>query len=296
MSDKYKNYTITLTLADGRKYNLPIAVPQGEKGEKGEDGHTPQIGVDYWTNADKKEIEAYIDKEIAEFDFVKVVSVLPEEGLPNRVYFVPKEEPATQDLFDEWCWLNRGTDKEPNWDWEFKGTKQIKVEMTEYVRFTDYATASKAGVVKVFAGSHGLNVTNGILILLPASNEEIENQKNIYKPITAGNYKHAVKVGITTNTETWTDEDKAKACDTIGAIPTPKANGEFSFVKLDRQGKNPTLMRISVVPVAWAAPTFDGNANLKTSTPKEDNDCVPKEYVDVLIAELRAEIEALKNG
>ena len=47
--------------------------PQGEQGEKGEtgnmgptgnDGYTPQKGVDYWTEADKAEIKSYVDNAI----------------------------------------------------------------------------------------------------------------------------------------------------------------------------------------------------------------------------------------
>ncbi len=41
--------------------------PQGEKGDKGETGeagYTPQRGTDYWTDADKAEIRAYVDEAI----------------------------------------------------------------------------------------------------------------------------------------------------------------------------------------------------------------------------------------
>lgn len=44
MSDKYKEYTITLTLADGRKLKVPIAVPVGERGEKGPPGERGEPG------------------------------------------------------------------------------------------------------------------------------------------------------------------------------------------------------------------------------------------------------------
>lgn len=89
MAEKYKHYTMTLHLADGQKYQLPIAVPYGEKGDKGDqgerglrgeqgergekgekgdkgdtgaagtngkdgaDGYTPVLGKDYFTDADK---------------------------------------------------------------------------------------------------------------------------------------------------------------------------------------------------------------------------------------------------
>lgn len=42
--------------------------PQGPAGPQGETGYTPVLGVDYWTEADKKEIESYIDDNLGEFE------------------------------------------------------------------------------------------------------------------------------------------------------------------------------------------------------------------------------------
>lgn len=78
------------------------------------------------TNDSKFATETYVNEEIAKFDFIKVVDVLPETGLPNRIYFVPKSDTQTQDLFDEYVWVN---DK-----WEWITTKQIEVDLTEYVK------------------------------------------------------------------------------------------------------------------------------------------------------------------
>lgn len=38
--------------------------PQGETGDPGADGRTPVRGIDYWTEADKNEIKAYVDEAI----------------------------------------------------------------------------------------------------------------------------------------------------------------------------------------------------------------------------------------
>ncbi len=41
--------------------------PQGEKGDTGamgQDGYTPERGVDYWTDEDKAEIKSYVDEAI----------------------------------------------------------------------------------------------------------------------------------------------------------------------------------------------------------------------------------------
>lgn len=70
------------------------------------------------------ESKAYTDEEIATFDFIKIVDTLPETGLENRFYFVPKTDTQTQDLFDEYAWING--------EWEWITTKQIEVDLTPY--------------------------------------------------------------------------------------------------------------------------------------------------------------------
>lgn len=74
----------------------------------------------------------YVENEIATFDFIKVVTKLPETGLENRFYLVPKQETETQNLFDEWVWVNRGTEEDPDWDWEWLSTKKLEVDLTAY--------------------------------------------------------------------------------------------------------------------------------------------------------------------
>ena len=79
----------------------------------------------------KEELKQYTDLEIATFDFIKIVDALPETGLPNRLYLVPKSDTQDNDLFDEYIWANG--------KWEFITTKQIEVDLTPYVKKTDVA-------------------------------------------------------------------------------------------------------------------------------------------------------------
>lgn len=90
------------------------------------------------------------------------------------------------------------------------------------VGFTDYpgtAAGGEAGVVKVDT-YYGFNIgqagSAGVLKPIWASNAEIEG-KSDRRFINPNNFGYALKLGLTTNTEPWTDEDKAKACATIGA-------------------------------------------------------------------------------
>lgn len=82
---------------------------------------------------------------------------------------------------------------------------------------TDYATSSKSGVVKAWeAGGIGINSNNGNIYLSPASQDVINNRSQARAPITVENMDYAVKVGLTTNTETLTDEEKAQAQSWLG--------------------------------------------------------------------------------
>lgn len=40
----------------------------GASGADGKDGYTPQRGVDYWTDADKAKIKAYVDEQFGDVD------------------------------------------------------------------------------------------------------------------------------------------------------------------------------------------------------------------------------------
>lgn len=103
---------------------LNFTIPKGDRGEKGakgDKGDTPDL-----SNYATKE---YVEQEIATFDFIKIVDELPETGLENRVYLVPKADTQTQDLFDEYVWVNG--------KWEWITTKQIEVDLTDYAKLSD---------------------------------------------------------------------------------------------------------------------------------------------------------------
>ena len=81
-----------------------------------------------------------------------IVNELPLVGSEDTLYFVPKEDTEESDMYDEYVWINN--------DWELIGTKQITVDLSDYVKNTDYATASKGGIIKTYT-SRALEMING---------------------------------------------------------------------------------------------------------------------------------------
>lgn len=106
-----------------------------------------------------------------------VVAELPTQDIQtDAIYLVPSDDPQTQDLYNEYMYINN--------NWELLGQKQITVDLSNYVQFTDYAIASKGGVIK--SGYNGLQVdsTNGKTycdIYTYANYGNVENQRFISK-------------------------------------------------------------------------------------------------------------------
>ena len=67
-----------------------------------------------------------------------------------------------------------------------------KVDLTNYVKNTDYASSSKAGVIKMGNVSTGLRVLNGQIYVYGASETEI-NSRTTDRPITPKSLVYAVQ-------------------------------------------------------------------------------------------------------
>lgn len=166
------------------------------------------------------------NEEIAKFDFINIVAELPETGLPNRFYLVPKENGTVTDLFDAYIWVIN--DEYPDGRWEYEGVKSGEIDLTilkDYVKKTDYATDNTAGVVLT---NYRLGTTtdkNGVLSIRSAPTSLIDAKDNAYCPIVPLTLDYAVKVGITTNTETLTDEEKVAVANWLASADTK--NGQI---------------------------------------------------------------------
>lgn len=157
----------------------------------------------------RSEVHDYVADELSKIELVEVVAELPEKGETNKLYLLPvpiEDNDGQDDIFFEYVWADN--------TWERLGTKQIKVNLDAYVKNTDYATNNKAGVVKI---GTGLSIAgDGKLQVQYASKDFIKNKEAYREPITPIYLDYAVKVGITTNTETLTKKEKANACEWLG--------------------------------------------------------------------------------
>ena len=82
-----------------------------------------------------------------------IVAELPSTGADDTIYLVPAEDTETGNNYAEYVYINGA--------WELLGKIGVQIDLTDYVKNTDYATASKGGVIK--SGYYGLQVdsTNG---------------------------------------------------------------------------------------------------------------------------------------
>lgn len=101
---------------------------------------------------------------------IQVVETLPTQDISTTtIYLVPKSSAGTNDAYDEYIYVSN--------NWEFIGSTQV--DLTDYVKNTDYATASKGGVVKV--GANGVSLNNlGILQAGVSSYSDYQSKTNNY--------------------------------------------------------------------------------------------------------------------
>jgi hypothetical protein len=82
----------------------------------------------------------------------------------------------------------------PDYWWDGSEKQQLetqKVDLKDYVKNTDYATESKAGVMKI-ASDRGAFIQNGYFYIRRATNEDIDDKSNAYRPIVPANLNYAV--------------------------------------------------------------------------------------------------------
>lgn len=150
----------------------------------------------------------YVDDLVSNLSGLKlvVVSTLPNIGDADTLYFVPSTLTLDQNLYDEYIYTNGS--------WERIGSAAVEVDLTGYVKKTDVASGTSAGVVRL-KSSEGIWLNGEVLTINQANKSRVDSRENKY-PIVPSMLDYAVKVGLTTNTETLTDEEKAQAQSWLG--------------------------------------------------------------------------------
>lgn len=118
---------------------------------------------------------------------LRVVETLPTQDISTTtIYLVPKSSAGTNDAYDEYIYVSN--------NWEFIGSTQV--DLTDYVKNTDYATGQKYGVIKV--GSYGFTTIGGVLSCISASYNEYLNKSDYYV-IAKGTLENVIEgKGLTT--------------------------------------------------------------------------------------------------
>lgn len=134
--------------------------------------------VNYYTKTETDNKLSAIPK----FD-IKPVDELPTENISNTSIYLLKVGTDSPTLYEEYIHVNNA--------WELLGT--AKVDLTDYVKNTDYATTTKAGVMKIGYITSGLQFdTSGYLKIFCATDSDIDAKTDNYKPIVPAKLNYAV--------------------------------------------------------------------------------------------------------
>lgn len=193
---------------------------KGDKGEKGDKGDKGEAGA---TGA--KIVSTVLEGQDAQggniyrqtFDDGSTTTFVAPRGSSGDDGGLTEEEKAKVDKLI----IDGEGDKFLSNNGEYKevvsgGLTEEELVEKGFVKNTNYPTNKIGGVIKVSADrGFGVN-TDGFLQYVGATNTEIDNQKSVNHPLFPSQISRFVKVGLTTNKETLTDEQKAKAQEWLG--------------------------------------------------------------------------------
>ena len=310
------NGELYITLTNGS--TIKAGTVKGEKGDRGEAGA--------------------IDSEFVE--------ELPTTNIKEKTLYFVKDNAGSEDnKYKEYMYKNG--------EWELIGSASVEVNLSDYVKKTDYATPSNSGGIVSIDVTMGIGSNNGKLYINPALTSDIDKKSSHRLPIVPNTIDYAVMKALTdSKNHEWTDEEKASALALLGGVAkqivasgmylygadkdgdkqykisenadaetiairdgyggvrvnvTPRVENHATSKKYVDDGFVPKVSNANLiygtttnypatfVPMAYGVPRYSAEGTLKTNTPIADNDTVSKEYVDGLIADLQAQIDALKG-
>lgn len=174
--------------------------------------------------AEQLDLQSVLDTKVTQAEVAQMIASIPQfsislvQSLPSvgekMVLYLVSKGGASPDVYDEYIWVEQTS------TFEFLGT--TAVDLTDYVKNTDYPTNTEAGVIKN-GTTYGfsVNASNGVPF---ASTKGLtgytEGSGNMFiGKATLENIKDDyVKRGLTENTIEFTDEEKLSARTLIGAV------------------------------------------------------------------------------
>ena len=148
------------------------------------------------------------------------------------------------------------------------------------------ATTSSLGVIagnnnSAFLMSSGKPICRP---LTPADYSLIDEKAFISKATLETIKNNYVKEGITANTKTLTDQEKADACEWLGAVSKwLPSTGGFTNVLTQSDKGIYSPMAISYYPSQYKLPAYNTGGTLSVNTPTADNHSANKKYVDDMV-------------
>ena len=158
----------------------------------------------------------------------------------------------------------------------------------------DYATKDVGGISKVNK-NFGIDIRNdGIIYIVPATNTIIDAKAVDVMPITPKYLDYSVMKALTDcKNHTWTDEEKASALELLGGVA--KTDSALVLYGTDSSGEQVAYNYRSANKTGNTIVGRTASGTIKCADPIVDDEAATKKYVDDLISQLRAEIEALKG-
>jgi hypothetical protein len=245
--------------------------PKGDTGERGPQGEPGQPGTS---------VEVHICSS-SEYNLSGVPTIANPDV--NTFYLVPTDDQTGTDMFTEWVYVNGA--------WELFGS--ARVDLSNYVQKTDYATRLDAGIVKIGAGL--ALEDGGLLTIYKASNNQIQRGTAEYSPIVPAIqerstfYGLAKAAGDTTQSQssnavgTYTEEAK-KAIQAMLDVPKKSqgiyyVDGTHETYTRDWTGNLPEVSALyNGLVIAYRLPYYSDNGTARLTLTLADNvatDAIP---------------------
>lgn len=181
--------------------------------------------------------------------------------------------------------------------------------LNERVKFTDYATDIKPGLVRGGIDYGVIITSRGYMELYPATDEDIRNKSVLPRAITPKNIDYAVLNSLE-NGSMFVDESvQVKICEKLGAVHqpnVPKMNADFIVVLRANANNENVITQLWKLSMGWdialheeSIPIRDGDGNLYVADPTLPYHAVNKKHFDEKLGSIDTaldEIIAIQNA